>query len=167
LVIDQLEELFAVASADQRLDFLAAARALRADPRCVLVFTPRSDFYGAFMESPLWTDVDGQISRIELSGLRSDSLRVVIERPAHDVGVYVQPELVSRLLVDAAREPGMLPLLQEALFRLWGKRRQRLLAMPDYQALGDGTRTGLAFAISEHANDVLGRQTSERRERGR
>jgi hypothetical protein len=161
LVIDQLEELFAVASAEDRLGFLVAVRALRADPRCVLVFTLRSDFYGAFMESALWTDVDGQISRIELSALRSDSLRVIIEHPARDAGVYVQPELVSRLLVDAAREPGALPLLQEALLRLWGKRRERLLALADYLALGDGTRTGLAFAISEHANDVLGKQTHE------
>jgi TIR domain len=159
LVIDQLEELFAIASADQRVGFLAAVRMLRADARCVLVFTLRSDFYGAFLESPLWTEVDGQISRIELSALRSDSLQIVIERPARDAGVYVQPELVSRLLVDAAREPGALPLLQETLFRLWRKRRQRLLALADYQALGDGTRTGLAFAISEHAKEVLGALT--------
>lgn len=155
LIIDQLEELFTLASADQRITFLAAVRALRADPRCVLVFTLRSDFYGAFLECPLWTDVDGQISRIELSTLRSDSVKTVIERPARDAGVYVQPDLVSRLLADTAREPGALPLLQATLFRLWGKRRQQLLTLSDYQALGDGTRLGLAFAISEHAKEAL------------
>jgi len=155
LVIDQLEELFAVAGADERCRFLAAMRALRTDRRCVLMFSLRADFYGAFMESTLWTDLDGRISRVELSALRGNNLRMVIERPARDIGVYFQPELVSRLLEDAAREPGALPLLQEALVQLWGKRRQRLLALADYQALGDGSRTGLAFAISEHADAVL------------
>jgi len=155
LVIDQLEELFALASADERLGFLTTVRALRADPRCMLVFTLRADFYGAFMESALWSDVDGRISRIELGALRDDSLRRIIERPARDLGVFFQPELVSRLLWDVAREPGALPLLQETLFQLWGKRRQRLLTLADYQALGDGTRTGLGFAISEHADAVL------------
>jgi hypothetical protein len=155
LVIDQLEELFAVARDDDRLGFLAAVRGLRADPRCVLMFTLRADFYGAFMESTLWSDVDGRISRIELGAVSRDNLRMIIERPAGDVGVYFQPELVWRLLEDAAREPGALPLLQETLFQLWGKRRRRLLMLADYQSLSDGPRTGLAFAIREHADAVL------------
>jgi WD40 repeat protein len=155
LVIDQLEELFVVASADQRIAFLAAVRLLRADPRCVLLFCLRADFYGAFMESMLWSDLDGRPSRIELGALRDDGLRMVIERPARDLGVYFQPELVVRLLSDAAREPGALPLLQEALLQLWCKRRHRLLALSDYHALGDGARSGLAFAIAERADAVL------------
>jgi hypothetical protein len=155
LVIDQLEELFAVARDDERLGFLAAVRVLRADPRCVLMFTLRADFYGAFMESTLWNDVDGRISRIELGAVSRDNLRMIIERPAGDVGVYFQPELVWRLVEDAAREPGALPLLQETLFQLWGKRRRRLLVLADYQSLSDGPRTGLAFAIREHADAVL------------
>jgi len=160
LVVDQLEELFAVTGAEQRAAFFAAVRTLRADPRCVLMFTLRSDFYGALLECPLWTDVDGQISRIELSALRNDSLQIVIERPARGAGVHVQPELISQLVADAAREPGALPLLQATLSRLWGKRRHRLLSLPDYQALGDGTRTGLAFAVSEHAKEALDRLTA-------
>ncbi|TMQ17794.1 MAG: hypothetical protein E6J90_21760 [Deltaproteobacteria bacterium] len=159
LVVDQLEELFAAADDGQRRDFLAAIRALRSDPRCVLVFTLRADFYGAFMESPLWTDRAGRLSHIDLGPLGSESLRTIIERPARDLDVYLQPELVSRLLDDAAGEPGMLPLLQQTLFQLWGKRRQRLLALADYHALSDGSRTGLAFAVKEHADDVLGALT--------
>ncbi len=160
LVIDQLEELFVVAGDAQRRDFLSAVRPLRADPRCVLLFTLRADFYGAFMTSSLWTDNEGRISRIDLGPLGSDSLRMVIERPARDVGVYVEPQLVARLLDEAAREPGALPLLQETLFQLWGKRRQRLLALADYRALGNSARTGLAFAVEKHADFVLGRLTT-------
>jgi hypothetical protein len=134
LVIDQLEELFVVADEAQRRAFLATLRMLRADSRCVLVFTLRADFYGSFMESPLWTECAGRISRIDLGRPRANDLRMVIERPARDLGVYFEPELVSRLLDDAAQEPGVLPLLQEALFRLWGKRRARLLTLADYGA---------------------------------
>jgi len=155
LVIDQLEELFSSAGSDQRRGFLAALRVLRDDPRCVLVFSLRADFYGAFMESPLWTDRNGGISRIDLGPLCSKNLRMVIERPARDLGVYLQPELVLRLLDDAVREPGALPLLQEALFQLWDKRRHHLLTLADYHAMSDGIRTGLAFAVKEHADDVL------------
>jgi WD40 repeat protein len=163
LVIDQLEELFAIAGDVQRRDFLAVVRALRADARCVLLFALRADFYGAFLTSSLWTDNEGRISRIDLGPLGRDSLQVVIERPARDVGVYVEPQLVSRLLDEAAQEPGALPLLQETLFQLWGKRRHRLLALADYHALSKGTRTGLAFAVEKHADFVLGRLTAEQK----
>jgi len=156
LVIDQLEEVFAISVDKQRRDFFVALRTLRADRRCALVFTLRADFYGAFMNSPLWTDRDGTISRIDLGPLRRDGLRQVIEQPARSLDVYLQPELLSRLLDHADGEPGALPLLQETLCQLWGRRRQRLLAFADYHAMGDGSRTGLAFAVKEHADDVLG-----------
>jgi hypothetical protein len=51
-VIDQLEELFTLASDGERAKFLVALRALRAEPRCVLVLVLRADFYGALMDSP-------------------------------------------------------------------------------------------------------------------
>jgi WD40 repeat protein len=163
LVIDQLEELFAIAGHDARRGFLEALRVLRADPRCVLVFALRADFYGSLMDSSLWTDRQGRISRIDLGPPHSDSLRAAIEHPARGLGVHVQAELVSRLLDDVADEPGALPLLQEALRQLWRKRRHRLLALADYHAMSDGTRTGLAFAVKEHADDVLGALTASRK----
>ena len=123
IVIDQLEELFTLASADEREQFLAALRALRAEPRCVVVFTLRADFFGAFMESPLWTDRRGRISRIEVGPLRGEALREAIVRPARDLGVLPRARAVERLLADAASEPGMLPLLQETLVQLWDRRQ--------------------------------------------
>jgi WD40 repeat protein/serine/threonine protein kinase len=155
LVVDQLEELFTLASGDERSTFLAALRTLRAESRCVLLFTLRADFYGAFMESPLWADLGGRISRIEVAPLRGAALRAAIERPARDLGVSFEPELVERLLADAASEPGILPLLQETMIQLWDRRRLRLLTLADYQALGDGARSGLAVAISRRADASL------------
>ena len=83
VVVDQLEELFTLASAAERAAFLAALRALRAEPRCAVVFTLRADFFGALMESDLRAERRGQLSRIEVSPLRGEALaESVAERRA-------------------------------------------------------------------------------------
>jgi hypothetical protein len=155
IMIDQLEELFTLASADECTKFLAALRTLRAHPRCVVVLTLRADFYGAFMESPLWEDLHGRISRINVGPLRGAALRAAIERPAHNVGVFFEPELIERLLADAASEPGTLPLMQETLVQLWERRRLRLLTLADYQALGGRDRNALAIVLSRRADATV------------
>jgi hypothetical protein len=155
IVIDQLEELFTLADADERARFQGTLRALRDAPRCVVVFTLRADFFGAFMESPLWTDRRGRISRIEVSPLRGDALCEAIVRPARDLGIDVEPMLLQRLLADAGSEPGVLPLLQETLVQLWDRRQGQTLTLADYQALGDEHRSGLAVALSRRADATL------------
>ncbi|HWO25675.1 MAG TPA: CHAT domain-containing protein [Kofleriaceae bacterium] len=155
ILIDQLEELFTLADAGERDRFLRVLEALRATPRCVIVFTLRADFYGAFMESPLWTDRHGQISRIEVAPLRGRALHEAIVRPARELGVSVEPELIERLLSDVGAEPGILPLLQETLVQLWDRRQGERLTLADYQALGDRDRSGLAVALSRRADAVL------------
>jgi hypothetical protein len=82
VVVDQLEELFTLASAAERAAFLAALRALRAEPRCAVVFTLRGDFFGALMESDLRAERRGQLSRIEVSPLRGEALAESIAEPA-------------------------------------------------------------------------------------
>jgi hypothetical protein len=155
IVIDQLEELFTLAAPGERDRFLRALRALRGEPRCVIIFALRADFFGAFMESPLWTDRRGRISRIEVGPLRGEALREAIARPARDLGVDVEAELVGQLLADAGAEPGVLPLLQETLVQLWDRRAGQRLTLADYQAMGDGRRSGLAVALSRRADATL------------
>ena len=160
IVIDQLEELFTLTSAGERTQFLDALGALRADPRCAVVCTLRADFFGALMESALWTERRGQLSRVEVSPLRSEALRKAIAAPAHAAGVAVEPELVERLVADAASEPGILPLLQETLVQLWDKRVNQTVTLADYRALGDGERSGLAVALARRADATLRRFTA-------
>jgi hypothetical protein len=163
IVIDQLEELFTLANAGERAPFLRALEALSAAPRCVVVYTLRADFFGAFMESPLSARRPGRLSRIEVYPLRGEALHAAISRPADDLGVSVEPELLERLLADAGAEPGVLPLLQETLVQLWERRQGQPLRLADYEVLGDGPRSGLAVALSRRA-DVLLRELSAAQE---
>jgi hypothetical protein len=132
IIVDQLEELFTQASAGERTAFLDAVGAMRTELRCVVIFTLRADFSEALMESPLWPERPAQISRVDVSPLRGKGLCCAIAAPAEGVGVAVQPELIERLVADAASEPGSLPFLQETMVQLWDGRRDHTLALADY-----------------------------------
>jgi len=138
--VDQLEELFTLADAAERQRFIAVVRALRGELRCYLLLALRADFYGSFMDSELWPDLAGRISRLDVTSLRGPALAQAIMGPAAWAGVHLEARLCDRLVMDAAGEPGALPLVQETLRLLWDKRRQRLLGLAEYEALGSGGR---------------------------
>jgi len=155
IFVDQLEELFTTAASTPRTAFIAALRALRRDPRVALVLTLRADFYAQLMESTLWADLDGQLSRLDVGPLRGDELQAAIEAPARALGVYFEPVLVERLLHDVADEPGALPLLQDTLRTLWHQRTRGLLRLAEYEAMSDGVQTGLAVTLARRADSAL------------
>jgi hypothetical protein len=163
LVLDQLEELFTLASAEEREAFLPSLRVLRGEPRCVIVSTLRADFLETCMKSPLWPERRGRFAHIHVVPLRDEALREAIACPAQDLGVLVEPGLVQQLLAHAGSEPGALPLLQEVLVQLWDRRRGPTLALADYQALGGRDRTGFAVALARRA-DVTLHALSDRQE---
>ena len=103
--VDQLEELFTVATADERQRFVAALCALRPVPRCCVVLALRADFFGALLDSELGSDLAGRISPLVVAPLRGESLARAIRAPATRVGVHVEPRLCERLVADAADEP--------------------------------------------------------------
>ena len=164
IFIDQLEELFTTAGATPRAAFIAAIRVLRGDARVALVFTLRADFYASLMESALWTDLDGHLSRLDVGPLRGDKLRIAIEAPAQALGVYLEPVLVERLLHDVADEPGALPLLQDTLLDLWHHRARGLLRLAEYDAMSDGAQTGLVVTLARRANGALNDLSPARRQ---
>jgi formylglycine-generating enzyme required for sulfatase activity len=153
LVVDQFEELFVQAPRDERAAFFSLLRELRRVPRCVVVATMRADFYPELMNCELWPLLPGE--RVEIVPLRGASLREAIERPAADVGMYVEPALVERLLADAADEPGVLTLLQETLMLLWERAERRLMTLWSYEQLGGQRSSGLAVALAERADAVV------------
>lgn len=102
VVIDQLEELFTLAGAIERAAFLAALRAFGVERRCAVVVALRADFFGALMESDLWAERRGKLSRIEVSPLRGEALRDAImfdaapdPRAAASRGLRAAVELIA------------------------------------------------------------------------
>jgi WD40 repeat protein len=159
LFVDQLEELFVLGDGAARARFTEALQALSEDPRCWIVAALRADFFGSVLESELWAD----FGRCEIAPLRGPELRDAIVMPARTVDVELAPELVERLMADTAAEPGALPLLQETLVELWDAFRRRTdagdadrrLVLEDYEQLGGEGRTGIATALTKHADAAL------------
>jgi WD40 repeat protein len=164
IFVDQLEELFTLADGGARAAFLAAVRALRPDVRVAWVFTLRADFYAQLMESALWAELEGRLSRLDVGPLRGAQLRTAIEAPARALGVYFEPLLLERLLHDVADEPGALPLLQDTLLELWQHRARGVLRLAEYDAMSDGARTGLAVTLARRADGALDELSPARRD---
>jgi len=162
LVIDQFEEVFTV-GIKEALPFQQALLRLIEYPNCYIILTVRADFYPELMGSPLWRKI--QSHRLEVVPLDEAGLRQAIMKPAEDVGVFVEPALLERLVVDAAGEPGVLPLIQETLVLLWERLERRFLPLIAYEALvlsrkvyggfGSNKRTGLQVAIARRADAAI------------
>lgn len=163
LIVDQFEELFILSPASQIEPFQQALRRLIRMDNVYVLLTVRADFYPDLMGSPLWTQIEAH--RLEVLPLKEEGLRQVIVRPAEDVGVFVEPALVERLVADAAGEPGVLPFVQETLVLLWEHLERRFLPLRAYELLvlsrraydrlDDGELTGLQVAIAQHADQTL------------
>ena len=152
LVIDQLEELFAQASTDDQAQFIAALTGIH-ELGVSIVLAIRADFYGELMESALWPLVgDGTVDVPPLAG---DALAEAIEKPATSCHVIIEPDLLEQLVSDAGSEPGALPLLQEALVRLWGTMRLHRISLAAYESIGGEGRDGLTAAVADTADAAL------------
>ncbi|ESA37116.1 wd-40 repeat-containing protein [Leptolyngbya sp. Heron Island J] len=162
LIVDQFEEVFTVAGTEAE-PFQVELLKLSTTPNVYLVLTVRADFYSELMSCPLWHRI--QNHRLEVVPLKGDCLRQAILEPANSVGVFIEAALLERLLVDAAEEPGVLPLIQETLVLLWENLERRFLPLRAYEALmltrssydspGHETRTGLQVAIARRADTAL------------
>ena len=88
--IDQLEELFTVAAADERQRFIEALETLRASTRCCFVLALRADFFGALMDSALW--VRASLSRLEVAPLQGKALAEAIAAQRQRLTQAGQPD---------------------------------------------------------------------------
>ncbi|MBV9860392.1 MAG: AAA family ATPase [Alphaproteobacteria bacterium] len=159
LVIDQLEELFAVAVAKAERDaFAAALAALAQGGQVWVIATLRSDFYPRCSELPeaFATLIRGEGS-YELRPPGPAEIAQMIRRPAQIAGLAFErrPDteegLDDVLRDDAAAHPTALPLLQFALDELYKRRSGPLLRFADYEALG-----GLEGALRQRAEEEYG-----------
>ena len=153
LAIDQFEELFTFAEAEERRRFDRLLAAALADPVCPLfvLSTVRADFLDRFGEdTPDLTRVlNCAGKRWTLAPIGDAGLREVIDGPARLAGLDVAE--VREAIIDQARdEPGALQLVENALDWLWQRRENSRLSGRLFTEQG-----GLAGLLSRSADDLL------------
>ena len=151
LVVDQFEELFTLADATERQQFLALIfGAMKyADDRFKLVLTLRADFIASCLEVAELATILQRSSVLVPPTLVEADYRQVITQPAAQVGLQVEPELVEVLLAELSHSAGDLPLLEFVLEQLWERRQAGVLTLQAYQQLG-----GLKVALESKAQAV-------------
>lgn len=140
LVIDQFEEVFTRCSQlSEREAFLACLMGAldTCGERLCVILAMRADFVGQCLAreySGLAQRVQSQM--LSVLPLQESELREVITLPAQQVGLTVEPELVTEMVRDVQGAPGGLPLLQDTLTELWKQRQNQALTLSCYLKLG-------------------------------
>lgn len=169
LAVEHFEEVFTeTASQELRTNFVKQLWECATSPDSGLsvLVTLRSDFVSRCDE--LAVDGSGQrlghiVSQAEhqvrIAPLEREKLREVIVEPARRVGLTLEAHLVDDILGDVGTAPGALPLLQDALNRLWENRCGSTLTKAAYIKQG-----GVIGPLVKQAEDVVGRLATEERE---
>ncbi|MCY1075073.1 nSTAND1 domain-containing NTPase [Archangium lansingense] len=151
LVVDQLEELFTLATGEGASKEVAAFVSNLRDAveqgrgSLKVIVTLRADFFERCLNMPALRELM-QEHQVLLGCLGPDALRDAIVRPAQAVGAFLEKGLVGTILKDVSQEPGTLPLLEHALYELWRARRGAWLTLSAYEASG-----GVAGALQRRA----------------
>lgn len=154
LVVDQFEEVFTLCpdKAERRRFIEALLDAAHGpDRRTTVVLGVRADFLAHLMQYPNLAAALDDEAYLLVRPVSSTDLRDIIIRPAAQVGIGVEADLVSTVLADAADEPGALPLVSHALLETWQRRTGETLTLTAYQASG-----GVRGAIAQTAERAYG-----------
>ena len=153
IVIDQFEEAFALCKNDEErqkfFECILGALQQCGDKLC-LVLTMRADFFGKCAEQD-YSGLSQQIQQnlVTVTPMTGEELKQAIEKPAEQVELKIEPELVEEMLVDVANAPGSLPLLQDTLTELWKNRSDNCLRLNTYAHLG-----GVIGTLRQRATNV-------------
>ncbi|MFN6529931.1 pentapeptide repeat-containing protein [Nostoc sp. ChiSLP03a] len=140
LVIDQFEEAFTqcqdITKRQQFFECVLGALQ-RDDNKLCLIITMRADFFGKCLEQ----EYGGLAKKIQerlvtVTPMNREELETAILKPAEQVNLAVEPELVSQMIADVENSPGSLPLLQYTLTELWKQRTEERLTLTTYGKLG-------------------------------
>ncbi|WP_031071015.1 trypsin-like peptidase domain-containing protein [Streptomyces sp. NRRL S-118] len=156
LIIDQFEVLFRCSpeAADalvEQVVTMTGWRTADGGPLVRLVFGLRLDFLKAMRRFPVLERVC-ESSPVLVDRLGEDRLREVVLSPvaAFHGAVRFEDRLPERLVSDAGRSPGALPLLAFALSLLWERQRRGILGHAAYEDIG-----GVAGALATHAERIV------------
>jgi DNA-binding SARP family transcriptional activator/ABC-type glycerol-3-phosphate transport system substrate-binding protein len=137
LVIDQLEELYRLTSAEAcaRFEDLLAATISDEELPLVILVGLRADNYDRPLAHPGLAESFGA-STMTVPPLGHAELERAISGPARRVGVTVEPELEARVMTDVIDRPGELPLLQYALTETFDQRSDGQVGIREYESVG-------------------------------
>jgi WD40 repeat protein len=155
LIVDQLEELFALPAQvqDRFLDELTRL----AQQGTLVLAGLRADFYEHAARLPALLAAL-RATPVLLGPMSDVELRSAITGPARYAGAQVDDGLVERVIADLAprdasgfaHDAGSLPLLSHALLQIWERARGNHLTITDYRASG-----GLQGAVRQTAEEVF------------
>lgn len=151
VVVDQLEEVFTLASDDERDRFCRALVGLtaQADLAVSVVVALRADFYGRLLET---SDL-GQLAandQVAVTAPTPAELRRVVAEPAARAGVEVPDELTEAVVEACHDVTTALPLVSLAMAETWMHGEPGTLTLADYEAVG-----GVSGAIARKADAAL------------
>ena len=145
LIVDQCEQAFAADDPAEIQEFFEALSQMVF--RGMLVIALRADRLGDLADHPGFTEII-QSHLLVLTPLRLNGLRTVIEKPAEQAGLILEPGLVEILIRDA--DGRTLPLLSHALRQVWSRREGRVMTVDGYQASGE-----IDGAVAKTAEEVF------------
>jgi formylglycine-generating enzyme required for sulfatase activity len=153
IFVDQFEETFTQVNEETErvafLNLLTHAATIEGG-RVTVVFALRSDFISNCATYLQLNALLNQQFR-QIGALQADELVSAIARPALQVGLRVDPDLIAQIIKDMHDEPGTLPLMQFALKDLFDAQQAAggviALTLDGYQKRG-----GLHKALERHAD---------------
>lgn len=123
IFVDQLEELFTIASRADVEPFLALMDLTAHTVPFQIVTTLRADFYAAALRYPVLKTMINDAS-LSLGAPTMQALRAMIERPAARAGLTFEEGLVDEILEKFDENTDALPLLSFALDELYRTRAE-------------------------------------------
>ena len=151
LIVDQCEQAFAADDPAEIREFFDALSQMVF--RGMLVVAIRADRLGDLADHQGFAQII-QSHLLMLTALSPDGLRTVIEKPAEQAGLILEPGLVEILVRDA--DGRTLPLLSHALRQVWSRREGRVLTVDGYRASGE-----IDGAVAKTAEEVYATLSEE------
>jgi DNA-binding SARP family transcriptional activator len=157
LIVDQCEQAFAHDDPAEVRQFFAELS--RMVYRGSVVMAIRADRLGDLADEMGFAGLI-QSRLLMLGPMSPGGLRAVIEKPARQAGLILEPGLVEILTRDA--DGRNLPLLSHALRQVWQRREGRVLSVDGYRDTGE-----IEGAIAQTAEQVFAELSEEGRGRAR
>lgn len=157
LLVDQFEEVFTQTKNDSlREAFFALLTTAVTIPngRTIVILSMRSDFVAQCARYEQLNELLSHNFR-QVGGMQPEALARAITLPALEVGVKIDPALVSQITFDMKGEVGALPLMSFALRDLFEAEKTRKgdamdMTLTEYQRRG-----GLQKALEHHTKRVF------------